>query len=154
MTCIPNGSIILTVLAIRSVMDYQTLQEEIKNIFKTDNWRKLMGLIDNGSKGMFLILRILSDNEGEIVAGDLAKCACVSTARIASALNTLEKKGFVKREKSAMDARKVVIHMTDEGRKVMQERLNVINSVVIPMFERLTEEETETMIELIKKFLS
>lgn len=113
-----------------------------------------MGLIDDGSRGMFLILRILNDSEGEVVAGDLAKCACVSTARIATALNTLEKKGYVTREKSAEDARKVVIHMTNEGREVLRERLEVINSVVIPMFEKLTEDEIETMMALLKKFLS
>lgn len=135
-------------------MDYQTLQEEIKHLFQTDNWRELMGLIDDGSRGMFLILRILNDSEGEVVAGDLAKCACVSTARIATALNTLEKKGYVTREKSAEDARKVVIHMTNEGREVLRERLEVINSVVIPMFEKLTEDEIETMMALLKKFLS
>lgn len=135
-------------------MDYQTLQEEIKHLFQTENWKKLMGLIDDGSKGMFLILRILSDSEGEVVAGDLAKCACVSTARIATALNTLEKKGYVMREKSAEDARKVVIHMTDAGREVLRERLEVINSVVVPMLGKLTEEEIETLISLLKKFLS
>ncbi len=136
-------------------MDYQTLQNEIKHLFQTENWRKLMGLIDDGSRGMFLILRILNDSDGEdVVAGDLAKCACVSTARIATALNTLEKKGYVTREKSAEDARKVVIHMTDAGREMLRERLEVINSVVVPMFGKLTEEEIETLISLLKKFLS
>lgn len=135
-------------------MDFYSVQDEIRALCKTSKWKQLVDLIDDGSKGMFLILRILADSDGDVVAGDLAKIMCVSTARIASALNTLEKKGYVRRESEKTDARKVVIRLTDVGKSALDERMAGINQIVAPMFANLTDEEIKTLFYLVNKFLA
>lgn len=130
-----------------------TLQDEMKNICQSKNWRTLTGLIDDGYRGMFVILRILNESDGDVVAGDLAKKMNVSTARVASALNTLQNKGYVLRRPDGKDARKVVVCLTEQGAEALEQRKLYVEQTVAPMLANLTDEETATLFALMKKML-
>lgn len=134
-------------------MDFAALQTAMKELGQTANWRTLVGLIEDRYRGMFVMLNLLRDSDGAVVAGDFAKRMGVSTARVASALNTLEGKGFVRRERDETDARRVVIRMTEEGEKALEERKAYINATLAPMLDKLTAEEAETLIRLLAKLL-
>lgn len=134
-------------------MDLCAIQNEMSAVCSSPNWRKLVGLIDEGYKGMFVMLRILQESDSDIVAGDLAKKMNVSTARIASALNTLQSKGYIKRESEKNDARKVVIRLTEQGAQALEARKIYISETIAPMLSNLTEEEISTFFVLIKKLL-
>lgn len=134
-------------------MNFREMQKEMKTLCKTDNWQRLMRLFDEGYKGMFVIMRILSESEGNVSAGVLAREMNVSTARIARALNTLEAKGFIKRESETSDARKVIIKLTAQGEKALEQRMREVEKIVEPLFYNLTEEELAKLFSLLKKLL-
>lgn len=134
-------------------MDFSSIQNEMKFLSQSKNWRKLTKLIDNGYKGIFVILRILQESQDTVYAGEIAKKMNVSTARVASALNTLEKKNYVRRENQISDARKTAVHLTKEGEKALEDRKTEIALTVLPMFENLTQEESSTLFFLVKKLL-
>lgn len=134
-------------------MNFREMQKEMKTLCKTDNWQRLMHLLDEGYKGMFVIMRILSESDGNVSAGDLAREMNVSTARIARALNTLEGKGFIKRESETGDARKVIIKLTAQGESALEERKKKVEKMIEPMFEKLTGEEVVKLFSLLKKLL-
>lgn len=127
--------------------------EQISQLTQTGNWRQLMGLLDDGYRGMYVILKILQEKGGECGAGEMAKETGVSTARIATAINTLEKKGYVYRQSAIGDARKVVIHITKLGNEAMSERKKSIGIMIEPMLANLSDEESTQLFELLKKFL-
>ncbi len=134
-------------------MQYIVIKNKIANIYQTKNWRNLTKLIDDGYKGIFVILRILQESECDVTAGELAKKMNVSTARIARALNTLEEKGYIMRLSEKTDARKVVIRLTKQGELALNERKKSISATLEPMFENLTEEETDVFFSLLNKIL-
>lgn len=134
-------------------MNTSIVQNEMRFLCQTKNWKKLVSLIEDGYRGMFVMLRILHESDGKVVAGDLAKLMNVSTARIASALNTLEKKNYIKRESEANDARKVVIVLTEQGVIALEERKKNVQQMIAPMFENLTDTEIITLFSLLKKLL-
>lgn len=134
-------------------MNTSIVQNEMRFLCQTKNWKKLVNLIDDGYRGMFVMLRILHESDGKVVAGDLAKLMNVSTARIASALNTLEKKNYIKRESEVNDARKVVIVLTEQGVIALEERKKNVQQMIAPMFENLTDTEIITLFSLLKKLL-
>lgn len=134
-------------------MEFSSIQNEMGILCQSQNWRRLIGLIDDGYKGMFVILRILQESSNDIVAGELAKKMNVSTARIASALNSLESKSYIKRESEKNDARKVVIRLTEQGAIALEERKKYISEMVTPMLNNLTENEAATLFSLLKKLL-
>lgn len=134
-------------------MDSFFIQEQMKKLCKTNNWRNLVGLIDEGYKGMFVILRILQESGASVASGEIARQMGVSTARVASALNTLEGKDYIKREKEKSDGRKVVISLTDKGAEALKERQKRVSEMVEPMLKNLTEEEIAVLFGLLYKLL-
>lgn len=134
-------------------MEFNSIRQKMKGLTSTKNWRNLVGLIDDGYKGVFVILAILEETDG-LASGEIAKKMNVSTARVARALNTLEKKGFIKRERSARDGRKVLIFLTENGRVAVLERINKIDKMVNPMLDNLTDDETATLFSLLYKLLN
>ena len=134
-------------------MDTTSIRKEMNTLCQSKNWRNLIGLIEDGYKGVFVILRMVRDNPDSVVAGDLAKQMNVSTARIARALNTLEDKHYIIRTNDKNDARKVIINLTDDGKTALAVREKQIAETVTPMLTNLTDEETELLFTLLKKLL-
>lgn len=134
-------------------MDFKRIKDNMEELCKTKNWRNLVDLIEEGYKGMFVILKIVRENV-KVVAGDLAKKMNVSTARVAYALNTLEKKNYILRTSEASDGRKVVISLTEQGELALKEREELISKMVAPMLRNLSDDETVTLFTLLKKLLS
>lgn len=126
---------------------------EMRKIFQGKEWRKATNLLENGYKGIFVILRVLRDSKTEIVSADLAKQLDVSTARIATALNTLQRKGYIKRIPSAVDRRKVIIVLTPLGVEALEAREKEVNDFVVPLFNKLSAEEQIMLVNLLKKLL-
>lgn len=130
-----------------------SIQKEMQTLCQTKNWRALVGLIDDGYKGMFVILKILKENSCGVVAGELAKQMNVSTARIATALNCLERKSYIRREREKKDGRKVVIFLTEQGEVALENRKKRIEETVSSMFSNVSEQETIVFFELLNKIL-
>lgn len=128
--------------------------KRIKNICDEKKTKKVLNLIQEGGRGTFVILRILDEAKEKITAGELAEKTDVSTARVARALNGLEKKNYVKRIREKQDKRKVVIVLTDDGKKALEERKLKIKTTLEPLFNNLTEKETEEFLYLLKKILN
>lgn len=134
-------------------MDFVGIKDNMEALCKTKNWRNLVDLIEEGYKGMFVILKIVRENV-KVVAGDLAKKMNVSTARVAYALNTLEKKNYILRTNEASDGRKVVISLTEQGELALKEREELISKMVAPMLHNISDDEAEILFGLLKKLLS
>lgn len=134
-------------------MEILEIKNSLKSICKTAKWRKILDLLEDGYKGMYVILRIVHDSNNDVVAGDLAKEMNVSTARIAYALNTLEGKGFIERKNEQSDRRKVVIKLTEKGENALKEREENISAVIKQTEANLTDEEFSTFFRLLSKML-
>lgn len=134
-------------------MDILDIKSNLKSICKTAKWRSLFDLLEDGYKGMYVILRIVHDSLGDVVAGDLAKEMNVSTARIAYALNTLEGKGYIERKSEKSDGRKVVIKMTADGEKALEQREERISDMILSTKSNLTDQEFATFFALLNKLL-
>ncbi len=134
-------------------MNSLNLKEKMQQLCKLKDWRNLVDMIDDGYKGMYVILRIIRDSDCPVGTCDVAKQMNVSTARVATALNTLQNKGFVVRSCSEKDARKVDLRLTAEGEQALSQRENTIFQTVAPMFEKLTDKEKTDFFEILHKLL-
>lgn len=135
-------------------MNLEVIMSELELLSKTQGWRALGELIEGGYKGLFVILRAVRDNEGAVSSGFLAKTVGVSTARVASALKTLEQKGYVTRERAKKDARCVIVKLTEQGACSLSRREKQIFSTLKPMFDKLPCEELQNFVGSLKKILS
>ena len=93
--------------------------------------------VNPSNDGMGFIVRYLYRQGDKVVyAGDLAKASCVSTARIAAALNNLETQGLVERCTAEEDSRKTVVRLTALG----LERAEGMKQMLLEQFASLIEE--------------
>ncbi len=132
----------------------ENLNEKVKefvNIFSTKCSQEILKLMETAYKGKLMILKVLACDNKEYTAGDLAKVLNVSTARIATAINSLESKGYVLRNRPAHDGRKVIIAITEAGIQALQKYSSAVNVTIQDLFGRLTDEELKTFIILCKK---
>jgi DNA-binding MarR family transcriptional regulator len=66
----------------------------------------------------------LINDYGEILPGELASMEKVSTQAISQVLSHLQAEGLIRRTPSKEDGRKVLITLSEEGRKLVRRRVN------------------------------
>ena len=132
-------------------MDYALMAQEFCKAFTGKGCRKVTKLLDEGFKGMYVILRILRNSETEVLPSDIAKRMDVSTARVAAALNSLSKKGFIERIPDNLDGRKIVLKITPSGLQALEEREIVVYNLIEMFLKKITEEEATTFLAIVKK---
>jgi len=77
----------------------------------------------NITQGRFLVMMLLMEKTGECARpttpAELADHASVSRATITGLLDTLERDGFVSRERDPADRRQMSVHLTPKGQEFM-----------------------------------
>lgn len=108
-------------------------------------------MISHSMKGeAFMLLYLLQKGEGA-TPGELGRALKSSTARVAAALNSLERKGQVTRTTDAKDRRKVLVELTEEGKRKAEECKMVPEHMVTRLMEQLGEEDAKNMLHILKR---
>lgn len=133
------------------MIERKEMAEEILKNVGQRSCKHLTSFLDEWTKGLYVILRMIKNSENEVVAGDISSALNVSTARVAVALATLDAKKWIKKHKSAKDARKTVVELTDLGNKVLREREEELIEIIKEFLEKLDDEEVIQLLNIIKK---
>ena len=134
-------------------MEYKT--EELAKEFLEEFYRlgrlTQSRTISHSMKGeAFMLLYLLQKGEGA-TPGELGRALKSSTARVAAALNSLERKGQVTRTTDAKDRRKVLVELTEEGKRKAEECKRVPEHMVTRLMEQLGEEDAKNMLHILKR---
>lgn len=108
--------------------------------------------LDDLLQGEARILIYLASHPGEIVyPSDLSRELRLSRSRITGALTSLRQKGQVQMLHSQEDRRRVQVIVTPEGLQHIGEKLERMNAYFDHMIEGLGQEDTESLIALIRR---
>ncbi len=88
---------------------------------------------------------------GDLGPRDIARLAGLSRAAISSALNTLERDGFIERSRESTDRRLVTVTLTAPGRRQVAEAYDEQNRLEQRLFSSLTDDELATLTRLMKR---
>lgn len=113
--------------------------------------KEFLEKLNDNSKGLFIILRLLDQSTNEILAGDISNQLDFTTPRVAAALKNLEKKGYIRRCDSAQDARKTVVMITEEGRAALKERECELIKFVERLIDAVGEEDLNEFLRIAIK---
>lgn len=75
----------------------------------------------------------------------------LTTPRVASALNSLAKKGFIERNRAENDKRVVIVTITESGKSFMMEEYNKLISMMQHTLQQLGEKDAQELIRIIKR---
>ncbi len=106
------------------------------------------------SAGEIGVLAHLCAAPSDVSAGELSEYLKVSTGRVAAVLNTLEKKNMIRRLRDSSDKRRVIVHITDEGRKTVQKKYAEGIACAENILQKLGEHDAEEFARIIKKIIS
>jgi DNA-binding MarR family transcriptional regulator len=97
--------------------------------------------IDEVVQGEGFVLRYIALSDGCVFSGEIGHAMCVSTARVAAALNSLEEKGLITRQIDASDRRKILVSVTSEGKLVANRLFRAAVAVIEKRFALLGEHD-------------
>jgi len=104
--------------------------------------------IDEAMRGENFVLMFLSQYHSSVAPSDIGTAMRVSTARVATALNALEKKGLVTRQIDTGDRRRILVDLTPEGRQLVETRQQELVYYTARMFEFLGEYDAKEFVRI------
>ncbi len=134
-------------------MNRNIIAIELVSKFSKHRCREFTDVVNDASKGLFVILKLIKNSETEVVAGDIATALNISTARVAVALKTLECKKLIKTYKSKEDARKKVVMLTEQGNVELKEWDNKLVGLATNFLKKLTDDEVNQLVNIINKVM-
>lgn len=135
-------------------MDYNQAAEGFFSFIKKKESKAILLRLNEQAQGERLVLTYLYRNNGQsIVPSEIARFIGTSTARVANILNNLEEKGLVKREISRIDRRKILVSLTDKGRRETKRSRERIIGRINRIFQEMGENRTKSFISNWELFL-
>lgn len=112
-------------------MNTEEMAEVIFQQLKPTSSSSLVESLNEFNRGEVGVLGYLAFDKDEATAGELSEMLNVSTARIASILNSLENKKYIKRKNDCLDKRKTLVVITDMGMELaVNTKKEIINKIV------------------------
>ena len=109
-------------------MDYTELAAEFLDKMQALRRLKPQKNITESLHGETFVLHYISLHGDDVLPGEISNEMDVSSARIAAALNSLEKKGLITRQIDPSDRRKILVKLTPAGENMSQKlQQDVIN---------------------------
>lgn len=93
----------------------------------------------------------LASKKGDVFQRDLEAALDVRRSTISNVLGILENKGYIRRESVACDARLKKLILTPAGESIFMEFKQRLAQDEAQDFQVFTEEETETLLRLLKR---
>lgn len=125
----------------------EELFQYIRFIIQRGPMKKIQGL----SQGEMAMLHYFVLEKPKATPTELSERFCLSTARIANILNSLEKKRYVRRIHDSADRRKVFVHITELGRKTVNFRKEEASDTVKELPQGLGEEDSADLLRILRK---
>lgn len=107
-------------------------------------------MLPHGEFGLLAYLYFQHDGAN---VGELTDFLQVTSGRTASALNSLERKGLVKRLIDKSDNRRICVYLTDKGRQIVMDEYNNSIKHITNFFEKLDDKDSEDYLRIMKKVL-
>ena len=97
----------------------------------------------------FTIMEALM-HKGPLTITAIGEKALLTSGSMTAAINRLEHKGYVRRQRDASDGRRCHVHLTDTGRPVIDKAYAKHAANLERVTEALTPSERETLVRLLK----
>lgn len=130
--------------------DFRELGRQLLTEFGSMHQR-ISRFADKALGGEMAVMRALMLAGGSLTPSELADRAWVSSARIANILRALEAKGWVEREHSKTDRRRVHVTVTERGRLDLEIKRREFEDRAAAFLEQLGEADTNELVRLLRR---
>lgn len=103
------------------------------------------------SQGEMAIMQYLNESQGTVMPTMISDYLHLSTARVANALKSLEKKRYIHRSHDMQDRRRVTVSLTPLGKQIAQENLDDTLEKINELMHDMGDQDADEFIRLMKK---
>ncbi|WP_124101114.1 MarR family transcriptional regulator [Ruminococcus sp. Marseille-P6503] len=133
-------------------MDYSKLVRQLFEVLSISYYGKPDLNFSEFFQGELKMLNYLSSNGSDNISpSDLCRNLYMTSARVAAALKSAERKGYVKRRISDSDRRVVIVSLTEEGRRYAQQKKDGLSKKLYRLLEQLGEKDSAELIRIIRR---
>jgi DNA-binding MarR family transcriptional regulator len=133
-------------------MNVRNNTEAFLNALKSPYFNNTANVSTDYLRGECRLLSFLSMNpDKKYKSGELSKLLNVTTARMATTLNSLEKKNMIARNVSESDKRKVYVTITEIGTEYIEKKREDVCLFFDEIFGKLTQDECDQFIGILNK---
>ncbi|WP_432403439.1 MarR family winged helix-turn-helix transcriptional regulator [Wukongibacter sp. M2B1] len=124
--------------------------DNIKKLFFPEDWLQIdMKLSKTELFAMFIV-----DRYGEVIMSKISDEINVSMSTATGIIDRLVKKKYLKRERSELDRRIVLIMLTEKGQKTIADLKDTMGNYLNRIYETLTDEEIRVLSNVFIKVLN
>lgn len=134
-------------------MDYKELALDFIKKMHLMNKARPQRKINESMQGEHFILQFLAFQNGSALPSEISNTMGISSARIAAALNSLERKGLVTREIDKSDRRRIIVNLTPEGRAFSEEHHQKMLEDFTKIFSQMGEQDAREYVRLTGKLV-
>ena len=135
-------------------MDMEQMAKELLQFMEALPRRAPQNWLGEFSKGELFILNYLHIIGGTAWPSMISEAMQTSTARIAAALNGLERKGWITREPSEEDHRRKLVHLTAKGAEYIESYRDKALKKITKLLMELGEEDAVEYLRITKRMVS
>lgn len=132
-------------------MDYKALANELVNNMMKSPKMQFQKKVDDLSQGEKRILGYLTFWKDGVSSGELSERLFLSTPRVASALNSLSKKGYIERSRDENDKRIVIVSITEAGKSFVMEEHEEAITMLEKTLEKLGEKDAKEFVRILNR---
>ncbi|HMM06719.1 MAG TPA: winged helix DNA-binding protein [Clostridiales bacterium] len=129
-------------------MDYPGLALEFMEKMYLLRQAKPHRQMNKSMHGECFVLQYIAHQQGVVVPGEIRDIMGISSARIAAALNNLERKGLVNRDIDPRDRRRVLVSLTPQGEEMAKMHNRELYEKTVEMLQLLGEEDATTYVRI------
>lgn len=132
-------------------MDYTELAEEFLQYthqFQKGHHQKR---IDGIMRGETFVVVYIARKGRCVLPSEISTEMSISSARIAAALNSLEKKGLITRQIDVDDRRRILVDLTPSGKELAERHRQTALNTTIRMLESLGEKDAKELVRIMEK---
>ena len=129
--------------------NYSALAQELLHALDTAGPRPPHEDISQTQRGEMAVLRLLAEENRQLLAGEISRGLGMTTSRIAAVLNSLEKKDMITRCADPADRRRVVVALTGRGEDFCRARRREAERYFTHLLERLGEDDARQFVHLL-----
>lgn len=129
-------------------MDYHALALEFMEKMYLLRQAKPQKQMGKSMQGECFVLQYVAHRNGSVVPGEIRNIMGISSARIAAALNSLERKGLVNRDIDPSDRRRVLVNLTPKGKETAKIHNRELYEKTVKMLHLLGEEDAREYVRI------
>ena len=131
-------------------MDYAQAAENLIRLM-ADTRGGITEILQRHMRGEAFMLHVLSRTEEAALPGQLCEATRTSSARVAATLGSLEQKGYVTREIDPADRRRILVRITEEGRRAGEATHCAMHGRLEGTLRALGEDDTRELLRLVAR---